>query len=72
MTALLEYLDLLRNASKASRQKRIGYILKVSMIVSFLVRTCIDKQLACKLFLFTTAGANSSWHVQIGFVHKRL
>ena len=38
------------------RQKQIGSILKVSMVV---VRTCIDKQLACKLFLFTKAGANS-------------
>ena len=49
MTALLEYLDLLRDACKAQsccRQKRICNILKVSMVV---VRTCIDKQLACKL-----------------------
>ena len=57
-------------ACTCCRQKRIGNILKVRVVGKFLVRTCIDKQLACKLFLFTTAGANStlisSWHIQIG------
>ena len=38
----------------------------------FLVRTCINKQLACKSFLFIATGTSvSSWCVQIGFVHKR-
>ena len=70
MTALLEYPDLIRDAGKAKLLQAKTNDCK------FLVRKCVDKQLACKLFLFTTAGANStlisSWRVQIGFVHKRL
>ena len=33
---------------------------QISSSCEFLARTCIDKQLACKLFLFTTTGSNST------------
>jgi len=59
MTALLEYLYLLCIAWEAKQLhvKQISNILK-SKYSKFLIRKCIDKDLACRLFLFITAGDN--------------
>ena len=73
MTALLEYLDLLCDTWEASCyiKKLLGNILKVSIVFKKMHLLEAGLQI-----FFITAGTNStsisSWHVQIGFVHKCL
>jgi len=75
MTALLKYLDILLDSWEA-RLLHAKTNPQSKPSCKCLVSTYIDKQLVCKLSLFTTAGPNStsisSWRIQIGFVHKHL
>ena len=64
MIAVFEYIDLLHvmlGKQSWGMQKQIGDIFKAKVCsCKFLARTCIDKQLVSKIFLFTTAGTNST------------